>query len=218
MPDFYPQAGLSFRNNREKVKRRRQIISVFMKFGLDYLFDVSRINFIRNIQSRRKGYEKLSNPEKLRMAFEELGPTFIKFGQILSTRPDFVPPAYICELEKHQDKVLPVESHQMQQCVEKELNKPINELFKEFEEQPVASASLNQVHRAVLHNGEIVALKIQNPASNISLNWIFPYWKILPIYWKNDSEVPSKPKSCCWRNKKSAQKRIGLRERSSNFR
>lgn len=163
MPDFYPQAGLSFRNNREKVKRRRQIISVFMKFGLDYLFDVSRINFIRNIQSRRKGYEKLSNPEKLRMAFEELGPTFIKFGQILSTRPDFVPPAYICELEKLQDKVLPVESHQMQQCVEKELNKPINELFKEFEEQPVASASLSQVHRAVLHNGEIVALKIQKP-------------------------------------------------------
>ena len=163
MPDFYPQAGLSFRNNREKVKRRRQIISVFMKFGLDYLFDVSRINFIRNIQSRRKGYEKLSNPEKLRMAFEELGPTFIKFGQILSTRPDFVPPAYICELEKLQDKVLPVESHQMQQCVEKELNKPINELFKEFEEQPVASASLSQVHRAVLHNGEIVALKICIP-------------------------------------------------------
>ncbi len=163
MPDFYPQVGLSFRNNREKVKRRRQIISVFMKFGVDYLFDVSRINFIRKIRSRRKGYEKLSNPEKLRMAFEELGPTFIKFGQILSTRPDFIPPAYIRELEKLQDKVLPVENYQMQQSIEKELNKPINELFKEFDEQPVASASLSQVYKAVLHNGEIVALKIQKP-------------------------------------------------------
>ncbi len=163
MPEFYPQSGLSFRSNLDKVKRSRQIISVFMKFGLDYLFDVSRVNFITKIRNRRKGYEKLSNAERLRLAFEELGPTFIKFGQILSTRPDFLPPDYIRELEKLQDKVLPIETLRIRECIEKELNKPLNQVFKEFNEQPVASASLSQVHKAVLPNGETVALKIQKP-------------------------------------------------------
>lgn len=163
MPEFYPQSGLSFRSNLDKVKRSRQIISVFIKFGLDYLFDVSRVNFITKIRNRRKGYEKLSSAERLRLAFEELGPTFIKFGQILSTRPDFLPPDYIYELEKLQDKVLPVETLRIRECIEKELNKPLNRVFKEFDEKPVASASLSQVHKAVLYNGEIVALKIQKP-------------------------------------------------------
>jgi len=163
MPEFYPQSGLSFRSNLDKVKRSRQIISVFIKFGLDYLFDVSRVNFITKIRNRRKGYEKLSSAERLRLAFEELGPTFIKFGQILSTRPDFLPPDYIYELEKLQDKVLPVETLRIRECIEKELNKPLNQVFKEFDEKPVASASLSQVHKAVLYNGEIVALKIQKP-------------------------------------------------------
>jgi len=163
MPEFYPQSGLSFRSNLDKVKRSRQIISVFIKFGLDYLLDVSRVNFITKIRSRRKGYEKLSSAERLRLAFEELGPTFIKFGQILSTRPDFLPSDYIYELEKLQDKVLPVETLRIRECIEKELNKPLNQVFKEFDEKPVASASLSQVHKAVLYNGEIVALKIQKP-------------------------------------------------------
>lgn len=163
MPEFYPQSGLSFRSNLDKVKRSRQIISVFIKFGLDYLLDVSRVNFITKIRSRRKGYEKLSSAERLRLAFEELGPTFIKFGQILSTRPDFLPSDYISELEKLQDKVLPVETLRIRECIEKELNKPLNQVFKEFDEKPVASASLSQVHKAVLYNGEIVALKIQKP-------------------------------------------------------
>jgi ubiquinone biosynthesis protein len=163
MPNTYPQVGLSFRNNFDKVKRSRQIISVFMKFGLDYLFDVSRIHFVSKIRKRQKGYKKLSHAERLRLALEELGPTFIKFGQILSTRPDFIPAEYICELEKLQDKVLPVDSFQIEKCIETELNRPLFDIFKEFDATPVASASLSQVHKAVLHNGEVVALKIQKP-------------------------------------------------------
>ena len=163
MPNTYPQVGLSFRNNFDKVKRSRQIISVFMKFGLDYLFDVSRIHFVSKIRKRQKGYQKLSHAERLRLALEELGPTFIKFGQILSTRPDFIPAEYICELEKLQDKVLPVDSFQIEKCIETELNRPLFDIFKEFDATPVASASLSQVHKAVLHNGEVVALKIQKP-------------------------------------------------------
>ncbi|HPD43504.1 MAG TPA: AarF/ABC1/UbiB kinase family protein [Dysgonamonadaceae bacterium] len=163
MPNTYPQVGLSFRSNFDKVKRSRQIISVFMKFGLDYLFDVSRIHFVSEIRKRQKGYQKLSHAERLRLALEELGPTFIKFGQILSTRPDFIPAEYICELEKLQDKVLPVDSFQIEKCIETELNRPLSDIFKEFDATPVASASLSQVHKAVLHNGDVVALKIQKP-------------------------------------------------------
>lgn len=163
MENSYLQVNFGIRSNLDKVKRSRQIVSVFIKFGLDYLFDVSGVNIIAKMRRHRKGYEKLSGAERLRLAFEELGPTFIKFGQILSTRPDFLPPDYIHELEKLQDKVLPVETLRIRECIEKELNKPLNQVFKEFDEKPVASASLSQVHKAVLYNGEIVALKIQKP-------------------------------------------------------
>ena len=112
MADSYLFTSFNLRSNLEKVKRSRQIISVFMKFGVDYLFNVSHVNVLSKWRKRKKGYQQLSNPERLRLAFEELGPTFIKFGQILSTRPDFLPPAYIHELEKLQDKVFPVDTSQ----------------------------------------------------------------------------------------------------------
>ncbi|HOH54562.1 MAG TPA: AarF/UbiB family protein, partial [Paludibacteraceae bacterium] len=163
MNDSNPYRNFGFRNNLDKVKRSRQIISIFVKFGLDYLFDVSHVNFLLKLRKRRKGYQKLSTAERLRLAFEELGPTFIKFGQILSTRPDFFPPEYIRELEKLQDQVLPMELSLVQQSIEKELKHSIDELFLEFDKTPVASASLSQVHKAVLQNGETVALKIQRP-------------------------------------------------------
>lgn len=153
----------NLRRNLNKVKRSRQIISVFVKFGLDYLFDWSKINLLARIHRRTKDYQELSAPERLRRAFEELGPTFIKFGQILSTRPDFLPADFIQELEKLQDKVPPFDSRQAQKIIEQELKKPPALLFKEFQEKPVASASLSQVHKAILPSGEKVAVKIQRP-------------------------------------------------------
>jgi len=97
------------------------------------------------------------------LALEELGPTFIKFGQILSTRPDFLPPTFIKELEKLQDRVPSFSSFQAQKIIEKELNKPLEKLFKKFETKPVAAASLSQVHKAILTDNKIVAVKIQRP-------------------------------------------------------
>jgi ubiquinone biosynthesis protein len=97
------------------------------------------------------------------LSLEELGPTFVKFGQILSTRPDFLPPAFIIELEKLQDEVPPFNSFQAKEIIEQELNETTGKLFKEFCEIPIAAASLSQVHKATLPTGETVAVKIQRP-------------------------------------------------------
>ena len=137
---------------------------VLVKYGLDYFVDRSKAGFLLKIKKGTGNYQKLTAPERLRLALEELGPTFVKFGQILSTRPDFLSPAFIKELEKLQDRVPPFSSFQAQKIIEAELNKPLEKLFKKFEDKPVAAASLSQVHKAILPNNEVVAVKIQRPS------------------------------------------------------
>lgn len=154
---------INFRTDYNKLKRSRQIITIFIKYGLDYFIDKSKIGLLTKIKKVSKYYRKLSLAERICLSLEELGPTFVKFGQILSTRPDFLPHAFIKELEKLQDQVPPFDSFQAKEIIEQELNKSINKLFKKFEEMPVASASLSQVHKATLPNSEIVAVKIQRP-------------------------------------------------------
>ena len=146
-----------------QVKRSRQIISVLIKYGLDYFIDQAKISFWLKIKKKPKRFQELTPPKRLRLALEELGPTFVKFGQILSTRPDFLPPDFIKELEKLQDKVPPFSSFQAKKIIKKELNKPLEKLFKKFETKPIAAASLSQVHKAILPNNEVVAVKVQRP-------------------------------------------------------
>ena len=143
-----------------KFKRRNQILAVFGKYSLNYFLD--RTGFKT---SNKKDEENLKQNKavKLRFALEELGPTFVKFGQILSTRPDLLPPVYIKELEKLQDHVLSFDGLLAQKIITEELKQPIDGLFQNFEAKPVAAASLSQVHKAVLKSGEIVAVKIQRP-------------------------------------------------------
>ncbi|HNS49579.1 MAG TPA: AarF/ABC1/UbiB kinase family protein [Anaerolineae bacterium] len=102
-------------------------------------------------------------PERFRMVIEELGPTFIKLGQIVSTRGDLLPPEVIRELEKLQDAVPPVPLPLVQSQVERELKRPLGEVFADFGPTPSASASLGQVHAATLISGEPVAVKVQRP-------------------------------------------------------
>ena len=103
--------------------------------------------------------------QHLREMLDELGPTFVKFGQLLSTRPDVVPPDIIVELRKLQDEVSPFPFAEVEEVVEAELGQPIERLFVEFAKEPIAAASIGQVHEAVLPNGRRVAVKVQRPTA-----------------------------------------------------
>ena len=103
----------------------------------------------------------IQQPERLRMVLEDLGPTFIKFGQLLSTRPDLLPPEYIEELKKLQDEVHPAPFEEIRGVIEEELGLPIDRLFQSIDPVPLASASIAQVHRAVTASGEQVVVKVR---------------------------------------------------------
>src|SRR5205823_7758994 len=103
--------------------------------------------------------------QHLRELLDELGPTFVKFGQLLSTRPDVVPPDIIAELRGLQDDVRPFPFEQAERVIEEDLGNTLDRLFLDFERQPMAAASIGQVHRATLPNGKRVAVKVQRPGA-----------------------------------------------------
>ena len=146
------------------ANRWGEILSILSKYGLAGW--LSRFEFAagKNWLKNRSG-EVLANQSRetrIRLALEELGPTFIKLGQIMSTRPDIVGGVLADELEKLQTKV-PADSHsQVTQIIQDELGQSLDEIFAEFSTEPVASASIGQVHRARLNTGEEVAVKVQH--------------------------------------------------------
>jgi ubiquinone biosynthesis protein len=144
--------------------RFRHIIWVLLKYGFDDV--IHRLDlpgsFILKKINRVKG--TLTVNERIRMVFQELGPTFIKFGQILSMRPDLIPGLLALELKKLQDQVPPGPQPAVQSLLEKALNKPLEAVFADFDWTPLGSASLAQVHRArLIKEDKIVAVKIQRP-------------------------------------------------------
>jgi ubiquinone biosynthesis protein len=151
------------------LSRFRQILTVLLKYGFGDLLELLKIDqYVEaglKIISKKQliRVEKLTRPEGIRMALEELGPTYIKLGQILSSRPDLVPVDFLRELAKLQDKVPPFPYTAVKKIVESELGLSIDELFAHFDQQPLASASIGQVHKARIKDGTEVAVKIQRP-------------------------------------------------------
>ncbi len=151
------------------IKRYNQIMRVLLRYGFEdlvsYMEEKKRFSFLKKLIPKQT-YEHsihLTKWQKMRLVCEELGPTFVKFGQLVSNRSDLLPIDLIKELEKLQDGVPPVAGDITAQVVEQELKKKTDELFEWFEYEAFASASIAQVHRATLKTGEKVVLKIQRP-------------------------------------------------------
>jgi ubiquinone biosynthesis protein len=149
------------------LKRYGQIIEVLQKYGFGYIVDQIGLTS-RSFTLRLKKKEKMehlssSKPVRARMILEELGPTYIKLGQLLSMRHDIVPPAYAAEFAKLQDDVPDFEFEEVEAIIREELGHSIEELFDFFDKNPLACASIGQVHRAKIKNGNNVVVKVQRP-------------------------------------------------------
>ncbi len=152
-----------FTNRYRHIQRYRQIINVVSKHGLGYLLDLIGLKNPLRFFEPKKTKTYPSTAVRVKMVLEELGPTFIKLGQLLSMRPDLLPMDYITQLEKLQENVTPVEFNQIEKVIENCLKLPISTVFNEIDPIPIAAASIGQVHSALLVTGEPVVIKVQRP-------------------------------------------------------
>jgi ubiquinone biosynthesis protein len=158
-----------FKNTISNLSRIRQVAEVLLRYGFE---DVVTTTPLRRLvsQSRRLKWQhedrqvfETTRWERVRLIIEELGPTFIKLAQAMSNRADLLPEALIDEFEKLQSNVPPFETALARQIIEEELGRPISEVFSEFDDVTLGSASIGQVHRARLLTGEEVVVKVQRP-------------------------------------------------------
>jgi ubiquinone biosynthesis protein len=151
--------------------RTWEIVVVLVKYGFGGIVDQLQLRRYIPWSKRRRLKQApgapvgLTVPQRIRMVLEELGPSFIKFGQVMSTRPDLIPADVILELKRLQEQVPPFPAEEAVRAVESELQRPIGELFSEFDMQPLAAGSLAQVHRARHHDGTPLAVKIRRPSA-----------------------------------------------------
>jgi len=141
------------RPKQRNLGRLSEIAQVAVRHGFGYLVE----------GRRHTELEGSARGRHLRDMLDELGPTFVKFGQLLSTRPDIVPPDIVAELRSLQDDVRPFPFAEVELTIREDLGQPIERLFTEFDETPLAAASIGQVHRATLPNGRDVVVKVQRP-------------------------------------------------------
>ena len=147
-----------------RLARFRDIVTVLFKYGFDDVAERLHLPGMALINKTRVVLPEMSTWERLRRSMEDLGPTFVKFGQILSLRGDLLPADLIRELEKLQDSVSPVPFEEIMGELKKAFDKPLAEIFSVIEEEPLAAGSLAQVHRAVLKEEDLpVAVKIRRP-------------------------------------------------------
>lgn len=160
----------SINRNIRSIRRYRNILGILIKYGFGHVVEQLNINYYLELGRRLVTFggapreiERLSQPERMRLAMEELGPTFVKLGQLLSTRPDVIPKEYIEEFRKLQDMVPSFAFEEVRAQIQHELGYPTEELFAELSPVPIAAASIAQVHRGRLQSGEVVVVKVRRP-------------------------------------------------------
>src|SRR6185369_16189738 len=159
---------LKINRNIRSMRRYWNIVRVLSSYGFDHVLEMIGLADMvarskRLFRHGKADIARLSAAERMRLALEELGPTFIKLGQLLSTRPDIVPPAFVREFEKLQDSVPSFSFEELKNQVERELGGSVESFFSEIEPTPLAAASIAQVHRARLITGEAVVIKVRRP-------------------------------------------------------
>jgi len=158
------------------LKRYNQVLSVLIKYGFSDIVDAARKDLIARFgekfipRGRRNQFSGLSHAERIRRALEELGPTFVKIGQVLSLRPDIIPAEIAAELAKLQDEVSPLPYDVITNVIQTELGAEPDTVFQNIQSEPLAAASLAQVHKGVLISGEPVAIKVQRPEAESLIN------------------------------------------------
>lgn len=149
--------------NTKHLKRYKDIALLLIKHGRSDVVRHAGLQDALDLDALEETTTGQSKADELAQDLEKMGPTFIKLGQLLSTRADFLPPAYIHALTRLQDKIDPFPFEQVKAIVSGELGVRISKAFSEFEEKPLATASLGQVHRATMRDGRVVVVKVQRP-------------------------------------------------------
>lgn len=148
--------------------RLQQVYNVFVRYGMEMIFDTGILGIIRRrmqlwIYHPDRPFEQVSTAVKVRLMLQELGPTYVKMGQIVSSRAEVLPPDWEVEFTKLQSDVPPFPYEDVQEIIQEELKESPEELFSTFEKEPFAAASTAQVHRATLYEGQEVVVKVQRP-------------------------------------------------------
>ncbi|KAK6238698.1 hypothetical protein QUC31_004167 [Theobroma cacao] len=171
--------------NYSTLQRTIDVWSFVLSLRVRVLLDNAKWAYVRGFTEDKQKKRRRKTASWLRERVLQLGPTFIKLGQLSSTRSDLFPREFVDELAKLQDRVPAFSPKKARSFIESELGAPIKVLFKEFEDQPIAAASLGQVHRAILHNGEKVVVKVQRPGLRKLFDIDLRNLKLIAEYFQN---------------------------------